>query len=100
MQPFENVVRMSLVGRVQPVNVQIELSLYFKVARSSPSFTYHIQALRLIRWGPRLGRTCSGLLDLYYILELEWICGENGHTLRIIPGDQNPPMAVWYPGFN
>ena len=40
------------------------------------------------------------VLDLDYILELEWICGENGHTLRIIPGDQNHPMAVWYPGFN
>ena len=38
-------------------------------------------------------------LDLDYILELEWIFGENGHTLRIIPGDQNHPMAVWYPGF-
>jgi hypothetical protein len=25
------------------------------------------------------------VLDLDYILELEWICGENGHTLRIIP---------------
>jgi hypothetical protein len=36
-------------------------------------------------------------LDLDYILELEWICGENGHTLRIIPGDQNHPKAVsWF----
>jgi hypothetical protein len=24
---------------------------------------------------------------------------QNGHTLRIIPGDQNHHMAVWYPGF-
>jgi hypothetical protein len=35
------------------------------------------------------------VLDLDYILELEWIYGENGHTLRIIPGDQNHPMAAW-----
>jgi tryptophan-rich hypothetical protein len=35
-------------------------------------------------------------LDLDYILELEWICGD-GHTLRIIPGDQNHPKAVsWF----
>jgi len=33
-------------------------------------------------------------LDLDYILELEWICGENEHTLRIIPGDQNHHKAV------
>ena len=35
------------------------------------------------------------VLDLDYILE--WICGENGYTLRIIPVDQNLPKAVsWF----
>ena len=60
------------------------------------SFTNHIHALRLL--GGAYGLV-ELVLDLDYILELEWICGENGHTLRIIPGDQNHPMAAWYPGF-
>jgi hypothetical protein len=60
------------------------------------SFTNHIHALRPL--GGAYGLV-ELVLDLDYILELEWICGENGHTLRIIPGDQNHPMAAWYPGF-
>jgi hypothetical protein len=46
------------------------------------SFTNHIHALRLL--GGAYGLV-ELVLDLDYILELEWICGENGHTLRIIP---------------
>ncbi len=58
------------------------------------SFTNHIHALRLL--GGAYGLV-ELVLDLCYILELEWICGENGHTLRIIPGDQNHPKAVsWF----
>lgn len=56
------------------------------------SFTNHIHALRLL--GGAHG-SVEFVLDLDYILE--WICGENGYKLRIIPGDQNLPKAVsWF----
>ena len=51
---------MTLKGRVQPVNVRSNLGWILKSPEQVQSFTYHICALRLIRWVLKLGRTCSG----------------------------------------
>ena len=48
------------MSRVQPVNVRSNWGWILKSPEQVQSFTYHICALGHIRWGLRLGRTCSG----------------------------------------